>query len=37
MLWNKFPVWYHLLFLISLVPLTYLGGQIKSLARPALG
>jgi hypothetical protein len=26
MLWNKFPVWYHLFFLLSLVPLTYLGG-----------
>jgi hypothetical protein len=27
-LWNTFPVWYHLTFLLSLVPLTYLGGQI---------
>ena len=26
-LWPKFPVWYHLTFLISLVPLTYLGGR----------
>ena len=25
-LWNIFPVWYHLTFLLSLVPLTYLGG-----------
>ena len=25
-LWNMFPVWYHLTFLLSLVPLTYLGG-----------
>jgi hypothetical protein len=25
-LWDKFPVWYHLAFLVSLVPLTYLGG-----------
>ena len=25
-LWNNFPVWYHLTFLLSLVPLTYLGG-----------
>ena len=25
-LWNHFPVWYHLTFLLSLVPLTYLGG-----------
>ena len=30
MLWNKFPVWYHLTFLVSLVPLTYLGGQISA-------
>jgi hypothetical protein len=26
MLWEKFPIWYHLTFLFSLVPLTYLGG-----------
>jgi hypothetical protein len=26
MLWDKFPVWYHLAFLVSLVPLSYLGG-----------
>ena len=26
-LWDKFPVWYHLTFLLSLVPLTYLGGR----------
>lgn len=26
-LWTKFPVWYHLTFLASLVPLTYLGGR----------
>ena len=25
-LWNIFPIWYHLTFLLSLVPLTYLGG-----------
>src|SRR5262245_41520581 len=23
LLWSKFPVWYHLTFLVSLVPLTY--------------
>lgn len=28
MLWEKFPLWYHLTFLLSLVPLTYAGGQI---------
>ncbi len=30
MLWDKFPVWYHLTFLLSLVPLTYVGGIIWS-------
>ena len=29
-LWDKFPVWYHLTFLCSLVPLTYLGGKISN-------
>lgn len=28
MLWDKFPLWYHLTFLLSLVPLTYLGNRI---------
>jgi len=28
-LWSKFPVWYHLTFLLSLVPLTYLGGAVQ--------
>jgi hypothetical protein len=27
MLWDKFPIWYHLTFLLSLVPLTYVGGS----------
>ncbi|SRR6266853_392911 len=26
MLWEKFPLWYHVTFLLSLIPLTYLGG-----------
>ena len=30
MLWDKFPVWYHLTFLVSLVPLACLGGQISA-------
>ena len=30
-LWEKFPVWYHLTFLVSLVPLSYLGGAIVRL------
>jgi len=29
MLWKTFPVWYHLTFLLSLVPLTYAGGTIS--------
>lgn len=33
MLWDKFPIWYHLTFLLSLVPLTYLGNR---LARRAM-
>ena len=30
MLWDKYPIWYHLTFLLSLVPLTYGGGKIAS-------
>ena len=26
-LWDKFPIWYHLTFLLSLVPLSYFGGR----------
>ena len=33
MLWDKFPVWYHLTFLLSLVPLTYLGGTMAGVGR----
>ncbi|MGC1323797.1 MAG: hypothetical protein WA849_16575 [Candidatus Udaeobacter sp.] len=29
LLWNKFPVWYHLTFLVSLFPLTVLGAILK--------
>jgi hypothetical protein len=28
-LWSKFPVWYHLTFLVSLVPLTLLGAALN--------
>jgi hypothetical protein len=28
MLWDKFPIWYHLSFLLSLVPLTYVDGRL---------
>lgn len=27
-LWDKFPLWYHLTFLVSLLPLTLLGGML---------
>ena len=27
-LWDRFPVWYHLTFLLTLVPLSVLGGRI---------
>jgi hypothetical protein len=27
-LWNTFPIWYHFTFLVSLVPLTHLGGML---------
>jgi hypothetical protein len=38
-LWDKFPVWYHLTFLLSLVPLTWVGGTIASrwLGNPGRG
>ena len=36
MLWNNFPVWYHLTFLLSLVPLTYLGGTIAREGAPTM-
>ena len=29
-LWDKFPIWYHLTFLSSLVPLTWVGGSLAS-------
>ena len=33
MLWDKFPLWYHLTFLLSLVPLTYAGARVAELGR----
>ncbi len=35
--WNKFPIWYHLTFLITLAPLVALGARLASRAkaRPA--
>jgi hypothetical protein len=36
-LWQKLPIWYHLTFLLSLVPLTYIGGtRITREAKPAV-
>src|SRR5215475_6415708 len=28
-IWDKFPVWYHLTFLVSLLPLTIIGGALN--------
>jgi hypothetical protein len=33
-LWDKFPIWYHVAFLVSLLPLTMLGAN---LVRPSSG
>jgi hypothetical protein len=30
-LWSKFPVWYHLTFLVSLPLLTFIGGRLAGL------
>jgi hypothetical protein len=32
MLWSRFPVWYHLVFLGSLLPLTLLGARLRGSA-----
>ena len=32
-IWNKFPVWYHLTFLITLAPLVALGARLVPLAK----
>jgi hypothetical protein len=29
MLWDRFPIWYHLTFLLSILPLTYVGNSIS--------
>jgi len=33
MLWHKFPMWYHLTFLVSLVVLSALGGRVAPVRR----
>jgi hypothetical protein len=30
MIWNQFPIWYHLTFFVSLVLLSVLGGRLRS-------
>ena len=32
-LWDKFPIWYHLTFLTSLVPLAVVGGRVAGSGR----
>ena len=32
MAWSYLPIWYHLLFLLLLIPLTILGGRMKQTA-----
>jgi len=32
MLWDTFPIWYHLWFLLSLVPLTYVGNSLTGIS-----
>lgn len=32
-LWNRFPIWYHLTFLVSLVMLSILGGRLAPVKR----
>ncbi len=34
-LWNKFPLWYHLTFLLTLAPLVALGAAFLGRSRPA--
>jgi hypothetical protein len=35
MLWAKFPIWYHLFFLISLAPMLLVGAALQSKVVPA--
>jgi len=36
-LWSKFPVWYHLAFLVPLAPLVALGGMLARRNAPVMG
>lgn len=33
-LWDKFPIWYHVFFLASLIPLAVLGGLLRPATSP---
>jgi len=33
-LWEKFPIWYHLTFLLSLIPLAFVGGKLEAMRTP---
>jgi hypothetical protein len=35
MIWHVFPVWYHLTFLLTLVPLIVLGARVTQARLPA--
>lgn len=35
MAWNYLPIWYHIVFLALLIPMTLLGGRLKSSAPAA--
>lgn len=35
MAWNYMPVWYHIIFLILLIPMTLLGAKLKTLPAAA--
>src|SRR5215510_13026023 len=32
-LWSRFPVWYHLTFLVTLIPLSVIGGRLGRMRR----
>ena len=34
-LWDRFPIWYHLTFLASLIPFTLMGARLKTTGSPA--
>ena len=36
-LWDRFPIWYHLTFLVTLAPLVVLGARLGTFAKPVPG